>query len=73
MAPMGVTGIDTTSALMLRSLNEQLEKRIDAEVEGYARRIALLDSFTITHTGSKNTDTGEETSSYKTEHRGYFF
>lgn len=72
-APIGVTGIDTTSALLLRGLNEQLEAKIDQEVQGYARRIALLDSVTITNTGSYNADTGNSTPSYEMEYKNYFF
>jgi hypothetical protein len=56
MTPVDVTTLDTASALTLRSANEQLEQMIDREITGYARRIPILDSVTITHTGTKDPD-----------------
>ena len=73
MAPIGLTAIDTTSALTLRHANEQLEQLIDREIMGYARRIALFDTKITTHTGLIDPDTGESIPPYETEDRNYFY
>lgn len=73
ITPVDVTTVDTASALALRKANEELEQLIDRDIARYARKIALFDSLTITHTGSIDPDTGVVSSGYTTEDRNYFF